>query len=108
MRIVVKNVVQINLLAATTKCCDATDQIYNVALNNETSLITLYKMIEDRVLLKNSDLKPKKPIFRDFRIGDVRHSKADIKKAKKLLNYDPKYLISDGLDESIPWYVKNL
>ena len=53
-------------------------------------------------------LKKKKPSYRDFRSGDVRHSQASIEKAKKLLDYQPKYKISEGMDEAIDWYVNSL
>jgi UDP-N-acetylglucosamine 4-epimerase len=104
----IDNVIQINLLAATTDNNDATDQIYNVALNDRTSLNKLYKMIEDRLIAKTKGLKKKEPIYRDYRTGDVRHSQANIDKAKKLLNYEPKYMISEGMDEAIDWYINNL
>ncbi|MDC1006767.1 NAD-dependent epimerase/dehydratase family protein [Candidatus Pelagibacter sp.] len=104
----IDNTIQINLLAATTDNDDATDQIYNVALNERTNLNELYKMIEDRLIKKIKGLKKKEPIYRDYRIGDVRHSQANIDKAKKLLDYDPKHLISKGMDEAIDWYIKNL
>ena len=104
----IDNVIQINLLAATTDNNDATDQIYNVALNDRTSLNKLYKMIEDRLIAKTKGLKKKEPIYRDYRTGDVRHSQANIDKAKKLLNYEPKYMISEGVDEAIDWYINNL
>jgi UDP-N-acetylglucosamine 4-epimerase len=104
----IDNTVQMNLLAATTVNDEATDQVYNVALNDRTSLNKLYEMIEDRLIQRTAELKKKEPIYRDFRAGDVRHSQADIKKAKILLGYQPNYMISEGLDEAMDWYVKNL
>jgi UDP-N-acetylglucosamine/UDP-N-acetylgalactosamine 4-epimerase len=104
----IDNTVQINLLAATTDNDEATDQVYNVALNDKTSLNKLYQMIEDRLIQKIQGLKKKEPIYRDFRAGDVRHSQANIDKAQELLSYQPKYMISEGMDETIDWYVKKL
>jgi UDP-N-acetylglucosamine 4-epimerase len=104
----IDNTVQINLLAATTNNDDATDQVYNVALNDRTSLNQLYQMIEDRLVQRTKNLKRRKPIYRDFRAGDVRHSLADISKAQQLLNYQPQYKIDKGLDESMDWYVQDL
>lgn len=104
----ISDTVQINILAAMTKNKDATNQIYNVALNKRTSLKELYEIIENRIIEKTKGLKKKDPIYRDFRDGDVRHSQANIDKARKLLNYDPKYLISDGMDKAIDWYINNL
>ena len=45
------------------------------------------------------------PVYRDFRIGDVRHSLADINKAKSLINYKPSHNINEGLNEALDWYV---
>jgi UDP-N-acetylglucosamine 4-epimerase len=100
----IDNTVQMNLLAATTDNDEATDQVYNVALNDRTSLNKLYQMIEERLIRRIQGLEKKKPIHQDFRVGDVRHSKANIDKAQELLGYQPKYMISQGMDEAIDWY----
>ena len=104
----IDNTVQINLLAATTDNDDATDQIYNVAYGDSTSLNKLHQIIEVGLKQRLNDLKSKSPIYQNCRIGDVRHSLADISKAKSLLNYDPSHSIHDGLDETLDWYVKTL
>lgn len=104
----IDNSVQMNILAATTKNGDAIDQVYNVALNNRTSLNELYQMIEERLIKRMPELKKKEPIYTKFRAGDVRHSQANIDKAQKLLNYQPRYMITEGLDEAMDWYVDHL
>jgi UDP-N-acetylglucosamine/UDP-N-acetylgalactosamine 4-epimerase len=104
----IDNTVQMNLLAATTDNDEATDQVYNVALNDRTSLNKLYQMIEERLIRRIQGLEKKKPIHQDFRVGDVRHSKANIDKAQELLGYQPKYIISQGMDEAMDWYIKSL
>ena len=104
----IDNTVQINLIAATTEKDEAIDQIYNVALNERTNLNKLHKMIEERLVERISGLKKKKPIYKDFRSGDVRHSQANIDKAQKLLDYQPQFKISEGLDEAMDWYVNSL
>jgi UDP-N-acetylglucosamine 4-epimerase len=48
------------------------------------------------------------PVHQDFRPGDVRHSLADVGKAKKMLDYNPSYSVRDGLDEAAQWYVHKL
>jgi UDP-N-acetylglucosamine 4-epimerase len=101
----IDNTVQMNLLAATTDNNEAIDQVYNVALNDRTSLNKLYQMIEDRLMQRIKYLERKKPIYRNFRSGDVRHSQAYIGKACDLLGYDPSYKIEKGLDETMDWYV---
>jgi len=104
----IDNTVQMNLLAAMTDDEEATDQIYNCALNARTSLTELYKMIEDRLVARTEGLILKDPIYRDFRSGDVRHSQADITKAINLLGYAPTHTITGGLDVAMSWYVKSL
>jgi UDP-N-acetylglucosamine/UDP-N-acetylgalactosamine 4-epimerase len=103
----IDNTVQMNLLAAMTDNEEATDQVYNVALNARTSLNQLYQMIEDRLIDRTKTLSKKKPTYRDFRAGDVLHSQADISKAKKLLGYAPSHVIAEGLDVAMDWYVNN-
>ena len=101
----IDNTVQINILAATTNNDKATNQIYNVALNERTSLNKLYQMIEERLIQRVQGLEKKKPIYQGFRVGDVRHSQANIDKAQTLLNYQPNYTIEKGMDKVIKWYV---
>ena len=104
----IDNAVQSNILAAMTENNEAIDQVYNVALNDRTSLNDLHRMIEDKITQRVQDIEKKEPIYRDFRPGDVRHSQASVDKAYKLLEYRPKYKISDGLDETIDWYINSL
>ncbi len=104
----IDNAVQMNLLAATSEDEISTDQVYNVALNDRTSLNKLYQMIETGIVQRTEGLKKKSPIYRDFRSGDVLHSQANISKAKDLLGYHPEYKISDGMEEVLNWYIKNL
>ena len=100
----IDNVVQINLLAATAEE-NCKNNIFNVALGDRTSLNELYNSIQS--ILEEYDIRVKNdPIYRDFRPGDVRHSQADISKAKKLLGYEPSHKFYDGLKETIKWYLK--
>ena len=104
----IDNTVQMNLLAATTTDSNSTDQVYNVAVNDQTDLNQLYQMIEEKLMDRVDGLTTKDPIYRDFRAGDVRHSLADISKAKNLLGYSPDYKINEGLNESMDWYISDL
>jgi UDP-N-acetylglucosamine/UDP-N-acetylgalactosamine 4-epimerase len=104
----IDNTVQMNLLAATTDNDKATDQVYNVALNDRTSLNKLYQMIEERLIQRTQGLEKKEPIYQDFRAGDVRHSQANIDKAQALLGYQPKCMIDKGIDEAMDWYADSL
>jgi UDP-N-acetylglucosamine 4-epimerase len=104
----IDNTVQMNLLAATTADSNSTDQVYNVAVNDQTDLNQLYQMIEEKLINRVENITKKDPIYRDFRAGDVRHSLADISKAKNLLGYSPNYKIDEGLNESMDWYISDL
>lgn len=104
----VDNAVQANILAAMTENSEAKDQVYNVALNDRTSLNELYRMIENSLLKNVKELEKKEPIYGDFRPGDVRHSQASIDKAKELLEYEPQFRIAEGLNEAIGWYINSL
>jgi UDP-N-acetylglucosamine 4-epimerase len=103
----IDNAIQANLLAATTENQKAIDQVYNVAVNTRTSLNELFGFIQDELSEKVSNIENVKPIYRDFRAGDVRHSQADISKAKVLLGYEPGYQIQEGLHEAMSWYINN-
>lgn len=104
----IDNTVEANLLAATTQNVDATNQVYNVALSERTTLNHLFEMIRSLLAPRFPHLKDFRPVYRDFRAGDVRHSQADISKAERLLGYAPKYKIAQGLEEAMDWYVRDL
>lgn len=101
----VDNAVQANLLAATTPDDAATNQVYNVAVGDRTSLNQLFGAIQ-HTLTANSVVYAKTPFYRDFRAGDVRHSQADISKARRLLGYSPSHDIHAGIKVAMPWYVR--
>ncbi len=104
----VDNVVQVNLLAALTTDAAAINQVYNVALNERTSLNQLYAMMHALLIGKFPHLKSYQPKYTHFREGDVRHSQADISKARSLLGFEPVYAIQEGLEAAMQWYVDNL
>ncbi len=104
----VKNVVQMNILAATAGEPEAVNQVYNTALNARTSLNELYAMLRERLLPHYPHLAGARPIHRDFRQGDVLHSQADIGKGRRLLGYDPTHTINQGLDAALQWYISNV
>ncbi len=101
----VANSVQANLLAATTVNQGAVNQVYNVALNERTSLNRLFSMLRDVLAETNPDLRNIKPVYRTFRAGDVRHSQADIAKARRLLGFAPTHRLKEGIGIAMPWYV---
>ena len=95
-----------NILAATTDE-EAKDQVYNVAVGDRTTLNELFSAIQG-ALKENHVNAEQKPIYRDLRAGDVRHSQADISKVKTALNYAPEYRIMDGIEKAMPWYISFL
>ncbi|CAM2980096.1 NAD-dependent epimerase/dehydratase family protein [Pseudoalteromonas distincta] len=98
----IENTVQMNILAATASD-DAKDNVYNVAVGDRTTLNDLYKAIQTALI--ECDIKSvQKPTYQDFRAGDVRHSQADVSKAKTNLGYTPEYKISHGISKAMPWY----
>ena len=99
----IENTVQMNILAATA-ASEAKDQVYNVAVGDRTTLNDLYKSIQ--AALKECNIESlQQPIYRDFRAGDVRHSQADVSKARKQLGYSPAFGISEGINKAIKWYI---
>ncbi len=101
----IDNAVQANLMAATAEKDRAADQVYNVAFGERTSLNELYTLIKERIITGFPNVEQAKPVYRDFRAGDVRHSLADISKAKELIGYEPQYSIGQGLDKAAMWYI---
>jgi len=104
----IENTVEANILSALAENDDAADQVYNVALNDQTTLTELFNSIRKILQNRIPDLKIPDPIYQDFRAGDVRHSRADISKAKKLIGFEPKFKIDDGLDLAMDWYINDL
>lgn len=102
----IENAVQANLLAATASD-DAKNEVYNVAVGDRTTLNDLFHSLQ-AALAENGKPYNKSPIYRNFRVGDVRHSQADISKANKLLGYTPEYRIMEGIAKAMPWYVENV
>ena len=67
----------------------------------------IFELIRASLENEYPHLKDFKPIYQDFRAGDVRHSLADISKAENLLGYCPSHRIGAGINEAIKWYVKD-
>jgi UDP-N-acetylglucosamine/UDP-N-acetylgalactosamine 4-epimerase len=100
----VENVVQANLLAATTGEPAALGQVFNVACGERTTLAELYELVRERVTRIRPAARDARPTRREFRAGDVRHSHAAIDLAARLLGYVPTHTIRDGLDVTAAWY----
>jgi UDP-N-acetylglucosamine 4-epimerase len=103
----IDNVVQANLLAALADK-DAVNQVYNVALNDRTSLNQLYAMMRDLLAERFPHVAAHQAQHGEFRAGDVRHSQADIGKAAARLGYAPTHRIGEGLQQAMDWYIRDL
>lgn len=97
----IENVIEANLKACTAPK-EAAGEAYNIAYGGREYLIDIYKTLAKAL---DKDIEPK---FGPDRKGDIKHSNADISKAKKLLNYSPEYDFERGLSEAIEWYKENL
>lgn len=104
----VANAVQANLLAAATENPEAINQVYNVAVGQRTSLNELFEHLRALLAPHFTHLTSAKPVYREFRAGDVRHSLADISKARRLLGYAPTHVVGEGLRAAMQWYVGDL
>lgn len=104
----VENVVQANLLAATATNGEAVNQVYNVAVGERTTLNELFNLLKTILRRMDPALPDSKPVYRDFRAGDVRHSLADISQARRLLGYEPSHSIGQGLERAMEWYRRSL
>jgi UDP-N-acetylglucosamine 4-epimerase len=104
----VANAVQANLRAALVEDAGALRQVYNVAAGQRTTLLQLHQLLSSALGEQQPGLAVKPPEFAGFREGDVRHSLADIGKARSLLGYEPTHDVRAGLREAVGWYVKNL
>lgn len=94
----VSNAVQANILSLFTDNKEAVNQVYNIACGQQTSLLELFNGLQKE---SGSVLKP---IHGPERIGDVKHSLADISKAGKYLGYNPVVSVSEGLKKTFSWY----
>ncbi|WP_298555618.1 SDR family oxidoreductase [uncultured Algibacter sp.] len=104
----IDNVVQMNIRAITTENKEALNNVYNCAYGERTTLVELTAYLKEYLSEFDSKIKHVEIKHRENRAGDIPHSLASIDKAKQLLNYNPKFDISNGLKEAVTWYWKNL
>jgi len=93
----VEDVVNANMLALTKR--EATGEVFNIATGTAT---TINKLVEN--LLEIMGKKGLKPVHKDPRPGDIRHSYASIEKAGKILGYKPVFTLKEGLTKLVEWY----
>ena len=99
----IEDTVQMNILAATAPK-QAGDTVYNVAVGDRTTLNALFEAIKAALISNNVSVNVAST-YRDFLAGDVRHSQADISKARDVLGYLPEFRALDGIQAAMPWYI---
>lgn len=104
----IDNVIQMNILALQTQNPEAINQIYNTAYGERTTLNQLITYLKEYLSEYDSKIADVKPIYGPNRAGDIPHSLANVDKAKRLLGYNPKFSLKDGLKEAVKWYWNNL
>lgn len=100
----IDNTIRANILAAAATENCALNQVYNVAVGGRTSLNQLVEMIANALSAKGI-VYDKKPRYQETRVGDVKHSQADISKIKDKLKYEPAFDIIEGMVRTVDWYV---
>lgn len=95
-----------NVIEANIKAClaphEAAGQAFNIAYGGREYLIDIYHTLTEAL---GKDIEP---IFGPYRVGDIKHSNADINKAKELLGYRPDWDFEKGIKTAIKWYSENL
>lgn len=99
----VDNAVQANLLAAVAPR-EAAGNVYNVAVGQRTTLNELQKTIRTELESHGIEIRCQ-PVHGDFRKADVRHSQADVSKARERLGYEPTHALMQGIEMAVPWYL---
>ncbi len=99
----VENVVQANLLAATTRNRAALGEVFNVAGGDSTTLASLYESISSRVAAETG--QPARSVkYGPPRAGDIQHSSADIGKIRREMGFEPVMSVDEGLEKTLRWY----
>ena len=104
----IDNVVQVNLLAGLVPAGPAVGEVYNVAVGDSTTLNELHGLLGDMLGERDPGFVPAPAVYRDFRPGDVRYSRADIAKAQGLLGFRPTHRVREGLAQALDWYISRL
>ena len=95
----IQDVIEANMLALKSK--NAAGEVFNIGTGKNISINQIAEILKDKMNRKNL-----KNVHADPRPTDIRHGYADINKAKKILGYNPKFSIKEGLTELVNWYVK--
>lgn len=99
----IENAIEANLKAAVTQNPQAFGTVFNVAYGAQTNLYEVYALIKSYLEIQGDT----QPLYREERPGDVKHSLANIEKAKTLLGYCPSYSFKEGLKHTVEWFKKS-
>jgi nucleoside-diphosphate-sugar epimerase len=95
----IQDVIETNMLALNSK--NAAGEVFNIGTGKNVSVNQIAEVLKDKM-----NRKDVKNVYTEPRRTDIRHGYADISKAKKILGYDPKFSIEEGLTELVNWYTK--
>ena len=101
----IENVVQMNYLALKTKNTFSLNQVYNVACGEQTKIIKMAELIRKELSFYDNKINEIEIKFGPNREGDIPHSKASIEKAKRLLEYNPKFDFETGIKQTVKWFI---
>ena len=104
----IDNVIQMNELAMLTENPEAINTVYNTAFGERTTLNELVNSLKEFLSAYDKEIANVPIVYGENRVGDIPHSLASIEKASKLLNYQPKFSMREGLKEAVKWYWNNL
>ena len=104
----IDNVIQANILSMLTNNPEAINTVYNVAYGDRNTLNDLMGYLKEYLSSFDPKIASVAVINGPNRAGDIPHSHASVEKAKKLLHYNPKYSLQEGLKEAVQWYWDNL
>lgn len=102
----ISNVVQANILAGTSTSPATAGGVYNVALGGSTTLLELHRAICEELKSIDPAFRMRDPRMGQPRAGDIRHSSADISKARAELGFEPAMSVAAGLAETVRWYAQ--
>lgn len=104
----IDNVIQMNLLAITTKNEEALNEVYNTAVGDRTTIADMTQLLKTFLGEYDEAIQKVEILYGPTRVGDVPHSLASIEKAQEKLGYQPTHVFAEGLKEAVKWYWENL
>jgi UDP-N-acetylglucosamine 4-epimerase len=101
----VADAVLANLLAALGDPDEIAGSAVNVAGGERSSLTRLFDLLRERISRERPEAGTRNPVHEPERPGDVRHSEADLTRARRMLGFEPRYDLRRGLDETVAWFM---